>query len=592
MAGLIPQQFIDDLLTRVDIVDVIDGYVALKKAGRNHQARCPFHEEKTPSFTVSQEKQFYHCFGCGANGTAITFLMEYAGLDFVSAIEELASRVGLEVPREGGINPKDTHLTQLYELMELVVHYYTQQLREHSRAQQAITYLKDRGLTGKLAADYELGFAPPGWDGLINALGNSTQALGRLDDIGLVIRKDSGNYYDRFRNRIIFPIRDQRGRAIGLGGRVLDQDDTPKYLNSPETPIFHKGRELYGLYQARKSLKEYDHLYVVEGYMDVLALVQHGIPNCVATLGTAATPEHLDRLFRSTSQIIFCFDGDTAGKKAAWRAMEVALPLLREGRQIFFMFIPEGQDPDDFVRQFGAEKFTSSDQRVALSSYLYETLREQIDLTTLEGRALFAEKAIPYISRIPAGALQTLLISDLAKQCQLQEEALVSLLKETKPAPEIVRRNVRSAQTTRRCSPMTPVSKAIQLLLYHPQLSIGDEQLTRLRVIEDPGVEFLLELLEFCRSQKQVNTARILEHWRDSRYGKRLRELATQENPLVHDDSVDDEAFKNELIDYISDIERSIHEEKRQMQRRNIKGWDDFRQLYDKSTDKPDQEPS
>ncbi|NIN61167.1 MAG: DNA primase [Gammaproteobacteria bacterium] len=589
MAGLIPQQFIDDLLTRVDIIDVIDGYVALKKAGRNHQARCPFHEEKTPSFTVSQEKQFYHCFGCGANGTAITFLMEYAGLDFVSAIEELASRVGLEVPREGGINPKDAHLTQLYELMELVVHYYTRQLREHPRAQQAITYLKDRGLTGKLAADYELGYAPPGWDALINALGNSTEALGRLYDIGLVIRKDSGNYYDRFRNRIIFPIRDQRGRAIGLGGRVLDQDDTPKYLNSPETPIFHKGRELYGLYQARKSLKECDHLYVVEGYMDVLALAQHGIPNCVATLGTAATSEHLDRLFRSTSRIIFCFDGDTAGDKAAWRAMEVALPLLREGRQIFFMFMPEGQDPDDFVRQFGAEKFTSNDQRVALSSYLFETLREQIDLSTLEGRARFAEKAIPYISRIPAGALQALLISDLAKQCQLQEEALVSLLKETKPAPEIVRSNVRSAQTARRCTPMTPISKAIQLLLHHPQLSISDEQLTRLRNIKDPGVEFLLELLEFCRSQKQVNTARILEHWRDNRYGKRLRELATQENPLIHDDSVDDEAFKNELIDYISDIERSIHEEKRQMQRRNIKGWDDFRQLYDKSIGKPGQ---
>ncbi|HKK16132.1 MAG TPA: DNA primase, partial [Gammaproteobacteria bacterium] len=297
MAGLIPQQFIDDLLTRIDIIDVIDGYVPLRKAGRNHIARCPFHDEKTPSFTVSQEKQFYHCFGCGANGTAIGFLMEYAGMDFVEAVEELAGRAGLEVPREGGQPSRDSGVTELYELMEMVVRYYCRQLREHPEAQRAVDYLKERGLTGQLARDFELGFAPAGWDNLVNELGGSDAALQRLAKTGMIIQRENGGYYDRFRDRIMFPIRDQRGRAIGMGGRVLG-DGTPKYLNSPETPIFHKGRELYGLYQVRHKQKSIEQLFVVEGYMDVLALSQHGIGNCVATLGTAVTQDHMERLFK------------------------------------------------------------------------------------------------------------------------------------------------------------------------------------------------------------------------------------------------------------------------------------------------------
>ena len=299
MSGRIPQHFIDDLLARIDIVDVIDGYVPLRKAGRNHQALCPFHDEKTPSFTVSQDKQFYHCFGCGANGTAITFLMEYSHLDFVEAVEELAARAGLEVPREGGgpVRARDDGLTELYELMELVVDFYRRQLREHPDAKRAVDYLKQRGITGEIAAEYELGYAPSGWDNLLRQLGQSDGAQQRLARIGMTIKRDGGGYYDRFRDRIMFPIRDQRGRVIAFGGRILDEG-TPKYLNSPETPIFHKGRELYGLYQARRRQKDIERLYVVEGYMDVLAMAQYGVVNTVATLGTAVTKDHIEKLCR------------------------------------------------------------------------------------------------------------------------------------------------------------------------------------------------------------------------------------------------------------------------------------------------------
>ncbi len=593
MAGLIPQQFIDDLLTRIDIIDVIDGYVPLKKAGRNYQALCPFHDEKTPSFTVSQQKQFYHCFGCGANGTAITFLMDYAGLDFVSAIEDLAARAGLEVPHEGGAGPRDNNLTQLYELMELVVSYYSRQLREHPEATHAVAYLKGRGLSGQLAADYELGYAPPGWDGLIRSLGNSEASLSRLAEIGAVIQKESGSgYYDRFRNRIIFPIRDQRGRAIGLGGRVLDDKESPKYLNSPETGIFHKGRELYGLYQAKRTARDVDHLYVVEGYMDVLALAQHGITNCVATLGTAVTSDHLDRLFRTCSQIIFCFDGDSAGQKAAWRALEISLPLLKEGRQVSFIFMPEGQDPDDFVRLAGPKKFRSPAHRVILSEYLFKRLREDIDLASLEGRALLAEKATPFIAKIPPGALQSLLLSDLAKQCQLKEEDLRSMLKGKQPIASPTGQAARQKRPVQGRMPDNPVSKAIRLLLHQPQIPVDSGEIDRLRKLEDPGVGFLVELLDFLKAHQQVNTAAILEHWRDSRYEKRLRELATIENPLMESDSVDDEAFKNEFMDYISDIEATISKDKRRLKTRNIKGWEDFRQLYRRETGDSEDESS
>jgi DNA primase len=521
MPGRIPRSFIDDLLARTDIVDLIDGFVPLRKAGKDYQALCPFHDEKTPSFTVSREKQFFHCFGCHASGTAISFLMEFSNLGFVEAIEELAARAGVQVPREGGDESQRGQLPELYEVLELVVDFYRRQLKEHAQAARAVDYLKHRGVTGEVAARFELGYAPPGWDSVLAAFGKSDQAKERLYRAGMILRRDDGGYYDRFRDRIIFPIRDQRGRAIGFGGRVLD-DATPKYLNSPETPIFHKGRELYGLNQAKAGSAE--HLLVVEGYMDVIALHQFGVRGAVATLGTAATREHLERLFRATSTVVFCFDGDDAGRRAAWRALETSLPLLREGRQVYFQFMPEGDDPDSFVRHAGHEKFEDRSGWVPLSDYLLGTLRQEVDLGTREGRARLADRALPYIGRLADGALRRLLLDDVARLAGTHSENLDPLL-HVQPNPSAERRRRTAAPVSRRGS-LTPVSRAISLLLNRPQLAELGGEASELEGSPVQGVEFLLDLLGFIRSAPGVSCAAILEHWRDTRFEARLHELA------------------------------------------------------------------
>ena len=526
MAGRIPQQFIDDLLARIDIVDVIDAYVPLKKAGKNHQACCPFHDEKTPSFTVSQQKQFYHCFGCGANGTAISFLMEYLHMGFVEAIEDLASRAGLEIPHEvTQASTSNSHTTELYELMELVTQFYSRQLRQHPEVNKAIDYLKNRGISGEIAKEYELGFAPPGWDSLMNELGRSKEASKRLASIGAVIENDRGSYYDRFRDRITFPIRDQRGRAIGMGGRVLD-DSKPKYLNSPETPIFHKGRELYGLYQARKVLKDTDCIFVVEGYMDVIALAQYGIRNVVASLGTAATPEHIEKLFRLTDKIVFCFDGDEAGKKAAWRALENSLPLLRDGKQVYFMFLPEGEDPDSFVRDKGKESFLNEEMQIPLSQLLFASLREGVDLNTPEGRALLVEKSLPHLFKIPANTFQDLLIEELGKITQYD----ISLIK-----AELSNRTGKDngklvfRRPTSKDKGIDKIRWLVRSLLHQPSLANEIETIENLAVFASPGIVFLTELIEFIKQRPNVVLGSILENWRNTKFEKRLNELAAEE---------------------------------------------------------------
>ena len=585
MAGRIPQQFIDDLLTRIDIIDVIDGYVPLRKAGRNHQARCPFHDEKTPSFTVSQEKQFYHCFGCGAHGTAISFLMDYAGMNFVEAIEDLASRAGLEVPREGGVFPEDKNITELYELMELVVRFYCRQLREHPDAARAVEYLKSRGIDGQLAAGFELGYAPPGWENLIAALGTSSASLLRLAKTGMIINRDNGGYYDRFRDRIIFPIRDQRGRAIGVGGRVLGNDDTPKYLNSPETPIFHKGRELYGLYQARRNKHDLQQLYIVEGYMDVLALAQHGILNSVATLGTAVTEDHLQQLFRVCPRLVFCFDGDSAGQKAAWRALEISLPLVRDGRQIHYLFLPAGDDPDSFIRKQGPDKFTDITMQVPLSDYLLGTLKQQVNLDKREDRALLAEKTITYLGKLHPGALLELLLNDLADLSKIDVNRLRHLLQERKPELPGTTRKAKQPQKSQQRHGINLVSKAIQLLLHNPgivqKLQLPGSVLT----IDDAGVRFLCELVEFISSHPGMTCAGILEHWRDSRYEARLHDLAATENLLGEGELIEENDIKQEFLDYISKIERSFTRKQREIQSRSISDVEGLRRLYGKGLD-------
>ncbi|MFT5395634.1 MAG: DNA primase [Gammaproteobacteria bacterium] len=551
MAGRIPQHFIDELLARIDIVDTVDAYVPLKKAGRNHQACCPFHDEKTPSFTVSQQKQFYHCFGCGANGTAISFLMEYLHMDFIEAIEDLASRAGVEIPRDA-IQATNTNnqSSELYELMEIATVYYSKQLRNHPKADTVISYLKDRGISGEIAAEYELGFAPPGWDNLMTELGGSDESLKRLLKIGAIIEKDHGGYYDRFRDRLTFPIRDQRGRAIGMGGRVLG-DDKPKYLNSPETPIFHKGRELYGLYQARKALKEVDSLFVVEGYMDVIALAQFGIRNAVASLGTAATPEHMEKMFRITNKIVFCFDGDEAGNKAAWRGLENSLPLLKDDKQVYFMFLPKGEDPDTFVRNKGKEAFLDANLQTPLSEYLFNYLGKEMNLESLEDQASMAKVTLPFIGKLStAPALSSGLLRKLSGITKIPTEELVQQLQEYKKtgSTNIPSHSMRNT-INKDDGQQSQLTEAIKLILRKPELALEDSLNEKLTEIEVRGIEFLIEIVDYIQSNPTTTIAGITENFRDrEKVRTRLIKLAPTESQYG-DADFSDESIRNSFHD-------------------------------------------
>ena len=420
MPGRIPHSFINDLIERVDIVEVIDSRVSLKRAGKNLQALCPFHEEKTPSFSVNSEKQFYYCFGCGATGTSLRFLMEYERLEFVEAIETLARIAGVEVPREAGLQkPVDT---DLYEILSSADRYYRSVIRDHALSGNAIEYLRDRGVTGVAARDFGIGFAPAGWDGLKSALAQFPE--NKLVDAGLLVRNDAGRVYDRFRERITFPIRDTRGRVVGFGGRVLG-DEKPKYLNSPETEVFQKSRELYGLFEARRALRELPRLLVVEGYMDVVALAQHGVPNVVATLGTATSHAHFEKLFRYTREIVCCFDGDSAGRAAAWKSLSSAFPVLHEGRQLRFMFVGEGDDPDTLIRSEGEAKFNQLvEASVSAGDYFFKEIGSGLDLSSMDARARLADLALPLIGKLPNGLYRRMMVERLSQEAQISIAAI------------------------------------------------------------------------------------------------------------------------------------------------------------------------
>ncbi len=528
MAGLIPQAFIDELLARVDIVSVIDARVPLKRAGHEHKACCPFHSEKTPSFYVSPAKQFYHCFGCGAHGTAIGFLMEYERLEFPDAVEELARDLGLEVPHETSTGPARTALEPLDELrglLDKVSAYYQLQLREHKQRDRAVDYLKQRGVDGPTAARFGLGFAPPGWDGLRDALGSG--AVAGLVKLGLLIERDQGGGYDRFRDRIMFPIRDRRGRVVGFGGRTL-ADDPAKYMNSPESPLFHKGRELYGLYEARAAVRKLERLLVVEGYMDVVALAQHGIPFAVATLGTATTADHLDMLYRAAPEVVFCFDGDAAGRQAAWRALDQALPAQRDGRTARFLFLPEGEDPDTLVRAEGEAGFRARlDVALPLSEYLVRELAAQVDTGSVDGRARLAELARPLLAKVPEGVFRELLVERLGEAVHMAGEKLSKLILRTGSPPAAPRR-----RPARQGGGPSPVRGALGLLLRRPQLAERVASVSGWEATELPGIGLLVRMIETLRASPGITTAGLLERWRDDPEGRHLYRLLEREDPV------------------------------------------------------------
>ena len=530
MRGRIPREFIDELLARLDVVEVIDRRVPLKKAGKDFKACCPFHNEKTPSFTVSRPKQFYHCFGCGVSGTAITFLMEFEHLSFPEAVEELAGEAGLEVPDTGPARSGDNPTLPLLEILGEASRYYKDQLRSHRDASTTIAYLKQRGLTGEIAAQFDLGYAPTGWDNLSSTADNE-EKLDLMVKAGLISKRESGGHYDRFRARVIFPIHDNKGRVIAFGGRLLDEGE-PKYLNSPETPVFHKGSELYNLHRARSAIAQQQLSIVVEGYMDVLALAQHGIDHCVATLGTATTTTHLQRLFRLAPSIVFCFDGDRAGRDAAGRALEIALPLLESGRQVSFLFLPDGEDPDSVIRDQGADTFrTLIESATPLPDLLFDTLLNQTDLTRMDGKARLATLARPLVSRVPEGPLRELMQQRLSDLTGVAPSGLGGL---ATPPPTVPHKRA-SARSKR----LSPLATAISVLVQRPQLATGlDLPTAVVEAQDDPGVQLLTKVHGLARENPQLTTASLIERFRGDEQQPTLEKLASR-NHLVDDDGLE-----------------------------------------------------
>jgi DNA primase len=534
----IPDAFIDELLARTDIVEVIQARVPLKRQGREYSARCPFHDERSPSFTVSPTKQFYHCFGCGAHGTAISFLMNYDRLEFLDAVDELARQAGMEVPREARQRAANPESQGLYEVLDQACRYFQRQLAGSDRARG---YLDDRGVGEAVRAQFSVGYAPEGFSALKDALGTDPRQLQLLDRAGLLSKNDRGHVYDKFRDRVMFPIHDRRGRVIAFGGRVLGKDDGPKYLNSPETPLFHKGRELYGLWQVRQANRTLARLVVVEGYMDVIALFEHGVTQAVATLGTATTPDHAELLFRNAPDVYFCFDGDRAGRAAAWKAVESVLPRMRDGRQAFFLFLPEGEDPDSIVRSEGAEGFDARlQQATPLSQFFFDTLSEGVALSTLDGRARLAERARPLLAQIPDGAFGDLMQQRLAEITGLQAKPAAA------PSAPVRSHGSRPLAPPRR----SVVRSAIALLLQQPSLALELAPPYRFVALRQPGIDLLTELIALVSARPEITTGTLIGHFADREEGAALQKLASQDLPG------DPEAWRAEFLDAIAQLDR------------------------------------
>ncbi len=543
----IPDAFLDDLLARTDIVELIGAKLPLKRAGREWTARCPFHDERSPSFYVSPTKQFYHCFGCGAHGSALKFLMEYERLEFLDAVEELAKRAGVEVPRETHQQHGSGEFQALYDALAAAQGFFVRQLAASPKAQ---AYLEKRGVDATVRQAFGIGYAPEGWDGLKSALGTDERRLALLDKAGLLSRSEGGKVYDKFRDRVVFPIHDRRGRVIAFGGRVLAKDDGPKYLNSPETALFHKGRELYGLWQVRQAHTRIPKLVVVEGYMDVVSLFQFGVNTAVATLGTATTPDHAELLFRNAADVYFCFDGDRAGRGAAWKAVESVLPRMRDGRQAFFLFLPDGEDPDTIVRQEGAAGFDARlAQATPLSEFVFAELGRDVNLGSLDGRARFAERAKPMLEKIPDGAFRDLM------QARLGE--ITGLAARPAAAPEPPRAAPRGTPRTAPAPRRSMVRIAIGLLLQQPALAEALQPPWRFSALRQPGVALLVELVTLARSRPGITAAGLLEHFEGREEAAALQKLALAEHPG------EPAAWAEEFLDAVHQLERQTLEQRR-----------------------------
>ncbi|MEK9822164.1 MAG: DNA primase [Gammaproteobacteria bacterium] len=540
---MIPPEFIEELLARSDIVEVIEARVQLKKSGQNYSGLCPFHQEKSPSFSVSQDKQFYYCFGCQASGSALKFLMEYDRLDFISAVEYLAGRLGMEVPRDrrgddGGASAKRK---SLYDILEQSSVFFREQLRSHSSKDRAVQYLKGRGVTGEIARDYAIGYAPPGWDNLMKKLAVSNADRQLLIDAGMLTdNPEESKTYDRFRDRVMFPIRDLRGRTIAFGGRVLDDEAKPKYLNSPESPVFHKSKELYGLYEARRRVRSLKKMVVVEGYMDVVALAQYGIGYAVATLGTATSTDHLERLFRIVPTVVFCFDGDEAGRNAAWKALRAAIPAMTDGCSARFLFLPDGEDPDTFVRQNGKEAFEAAiDESLGFSEFFFQSLEADLDMQVAEGRAALSKAAVPFIAELPEGVLKQLVIDELSHRTGLATERLVDAagLDQQAPARPVGTERV---QQQRRLKLSRLGEHALTLLLRQPDIAnlLDADDLAKLE--GETAWQILVEVIRWVQQSEEVSTILLLSHYQDGPYFQFLKQLA-ENDPMLTQDQIAEE---------------------------------------------------
>ncbi|WP_269792682.1 DNA primase [Stenotrophomonas sp. Iso1] len=538
----LPDAFIDDLLARTDIVEVVGTRVPLKRQGKEYSARCPFHDERSASFTVSPTKQFYHCFGCGAHGTAISFLMNYDRLEFLDAVDELAKRAGMEIPRETNTRTpqqQDDSRDQ-YSALDAASRFFQKQLESSDKAR---AYLDGRDVDADTRARFAIGYAPDGYSALKDALGKDERRMKLLERVGLFSKNDRGHVYDKFRDRVMFPIFDRRGRVIAFGGRVMEKDDGPKYLNSPETALFHKGRELYGLWQVRQANQKIERLIVVEGYMDVVSLFQFGVTQAVATLGTATTPDHAELLFRNAPDVYFCFDGDAAGRRAGWRALESVLPRMKDGRQAFFLFLPDGEDPDTIVRKEGAEAFDARlKQGTPLSQFFFDELSREINLGTLDGKARLAEHAKPMLAQIPDGAFGDLMKQELAR--------LTGIGNRSSAAPATTRATSRAN--------VAPVAKrslvraAIAILLQQPSLAMNLESHHAVGGLRLPGIELLLELLELVQQRPDISTGALLEHFNEREEQTALHKLAAMDLPG------DEASWAQELQDAINQLEKQL----------------------------------